>query len=646
VAAVRTADNELVPVEATALARVRSGSAITLNVVVPASVRSVAAAKETLTLRGPNGRTTSTPLDPRDLAAASDGTPEPAASDLATATVASAASSGQPLAVSAVVSAADPVGSYTPATRRLFVAVVTPSGWAPANAVTQTQVNTQVANSSGYWSTVSTGGVKMSVAKITAPYTSAYTCDSPFSLWSEAATRTGFARAPNTSLVVELPPGARDCSYGLGTVGANVNDDGMVYVSDNAFPVLAHELGHNMSLMHANTLECPSASDSEYVGARWTGPACQEVPYDDGTDVMAASRRDFAPFLSSPQSLRTGIIPASTARVISTGGTTTVTLSALGTRNGIRAAEVVDPTNNVTYYVEYRVATAPDTADIRGHAVGVRVLRLNPSEGTTVLLDPTPTATPTTDRDGTLHPGVTFTSYSGAVNVSTVSTTPTAATISICLPDTAPATPTAVVAAAEDGRAVVSWTAPAGDGGSAITGYTVRTSPGEWTATTTGATSATVTGLNNGTSYTFTVTASNVIGTSPPSAPSASVIPVSPAGFTARAPTRVLDTRIGTGAPTAKLGAGANLTLTFPGLPEETTAVALNVTATGPTAAGYLTAYPGGGTRPTASNLNFVAGQTIPNMVLVPLGPGKTVTFFNSAGTVNVIADLVGSFAP
>jgi hypothetical protein len=116
--------------------------------------------------------------------------------------------------------------------------------------------------------------------------------------------------------------------------------------------------------------------------------------------------------------------------------------------------------------------------------------------------------------------------------------------------------------------------------------------------------------------------------------------------FTGRAPTRVLDTRIGTGAPTAKLGAGANLTLTFPGLPEETTAVALNVTATGPTAAGYLTAYPGGGTRPTASNLNFVAGQTIPNMVLVPLGPGKTVTFFNSAGTVNVIADLVGSFAP
>ncbi|MEP7193952.1 MAG: hypothetical protein ABI903_13915, partial [Actinomycetota bacterium] len=110
------------------------------------------------------------------------------------------------------------------------------------------------------------------------------------------------------------------------------------------------------------------------------------------------------------------------------------------------------------------------------------------------------------------------------------------------------------------------------------------------------------------------------------------------------APTRVLDTRIGTGAPTAKLGAAGTLTLSVPGLPAGTTAVALNVTATNPTAASYLTLYPGGTTRPTASNLNIVPNQTIPNMVIVPVGPGNTVTIYNNTGTVDVIADLVGYY--
>ena len=82
----------------------------------------------------------------------------------------------------------------------------------------------------------------------------------------------------------------------------------------------------------------------------------------------------------------------------------------------------------------------------------------------------------------------------------------------------------------------------------------------------------------------------------------------------------------------------------MPGRPAGTTAGALNVAVTGPTAPSFLTVFPGGTPRPTVgSNLNFVAGQTIPNMVLVPLGAGNTVTFYNNEGTVDVIADLVGS---
>jgi len=105
-----------------------------------------------------------------------------------------------------------------------------------------------------------------------------------------------------------------------------------------------------------------------------------------------------------------------------------------------------------------------------------------------------------------------------------------------------------------------------------------------------------------------------------------------------------LDTRTGLGAPKAKLAPTRTLTLTIPGLPAGTTAVALNVTVTNPTAAGYLSVYPGGTTRPTASNLNFAASQMIANMVIVPVGGGNTVTFYTNSGTVNVIADLVGYY--
>jgi Zn-dependent metalloprotease len=223
---------------------------------------------------------------------------------------------------------------------------------------------------------------------------------------------------------------------------------------------------------------------------------------------------------------------------------------------------------------------------------------------------------------------------------------PTSLPSAAVTPRVVPGTPTGVSATAGDAQAVVLWAAPASNGGAAITGYTVTAAPGGRTATTTGVTAATVTGLANGTSYTFTVTAANVAGPSPASLSSAAVTPRS-SGFTGTNPTRVLDTRFGVGASRAKLGAGQTITLTVPGLPAGATSVALNVTVTNPTAASFLTVYPGGKARPSVgSNLNCVAGQTIPNMVMVPLGPSNTVKIYNNAGTVDVIADVMGSLVP
>ena len=95
---------------------------------------------------------------------------------------------------------------------------------------------------------------------------------------------------------------------------------------------------------------------------------------------------------------------------------------------------------------------------------------------------------------------------------------------------TVPGAPTGATATRGDAKATVTWTAPADDGGSAITGYTVTASPGGATAMATGAaiTSAVVTGLTNGTSYTFTVHAANAVGAGPESAPSNTVTPQAP----------------------------------------------------------------------------------------------------------------------
>ncbi len=83
------------------------------------------------------------------------------------------------------------------------------------------------------------------------------------------------------------------------------------------------------------------------------------------------------------------------------------------------------------------------------------------------------------------------------------------------------------------------------------------------------------------------------------------------------------------------------------GVPSDATAVAMNVTAIGPSASSFLTVYPAGESRPNASSLNWVANQApTPNKVDVALSPGGAINFYTESGSVDLIADVVGYYVP
>jgi hypothetical protein len=120
-------------------------------------------------------------------------------------------------------------------------------------------------------------------------------------------------------------------------------------------------------------------------------------------------------------------------------------------------------------------------------------------------------------------------------------------------------------------------------------------------------------------------------------------------GFVATGPTRVLDTRSGVGAPPAQVGPGGTVTLTVPNLPAGTTGVVLNLTATGLNGvdATYISACPAAQALSTCvqtSALNPNRGVTIANELTVPVAADGKVRLYNSGGSIDLVADLAGSY--
>ncbi|WP_370078175.1 PKD domain-containing protein [Streptacidiphilus sp. MAP12-16] len=113
------------------------------------------------------------------------------------------------------------------------------------------------------------------------------------------------------------------------------------------------------------------------------------------------------------------------------------------------------------------------------------------------------------------------------------------------------------------------------------------------------------------------------------------------------APTRIVDTRTGLGAPKAPLGAKSHLVVKVAGvngIPAGVNAVLVNLTGINPTAATYVSAYADGGTLPISSNLNQAAGTFRAVLALVPVGTDGSIDLYNNVGSTNIAADIEGYY--
>ena len=113
-------------------------------------------------------------------------------------------------------------------------------------------------------------------------------------------------------------------------------------------------------------------------------------------------------------------------------------------------------------------------------------------------------------------------------------------------------------------------------------------------------------------------------------------------------PSRLFDTRTGKGIRGGKLANRSSIDVKVAGkagVPAKgATAVVLNLTVTEPSSAGYLSLTPTGAAAGTTSNVNFAAGDTVPNLAICRIGSGGQITLTGVGQGMHALADVFGYF--
>lgn len=316
---------------------------------------------------------------------------------------------------------ASPRISATPTAHRAYIALLTNG---TGDQGSESQVRAQVQTALTRWRDESNGAITSFAIADVEPFTTATDCSSGSAMYNEAGVLfpgVSFGAGSGNHLIVASRSG---CGGGFGTIGSSVNGGGRLnfrWLPASALHTLMHELGHNLSLQHANACSQPSAAGcgvEEYantyalMGYTLTGTP----PYTPaGLDSFERQRLQ----ITDPGELAAVALPAGQRTA-----ETAYDLRARGTATGLRGLRVTDPQSGLAYSVDWRSGGGRDADSYYGRGgtltpnPGITVQQIDP-DGRSATLQAYARPAPASGRFYALTAGQSF--ATGGVRISVAS---------------------------------------------------------------------------------------------------------------------------------------------------------------------------------------------------------------------------------
>ncbi|MBT1634524.1 hypothetical protein [Clavibacter michiganensis] len=246
------------------------------------------------------------------------------------------------------IEAAAPKGE--PAVEEVTAVLVAPPGIEPD--YTPEDVATRLSQVDAYYANETDGRVHIQAASISdwqVPDDPSIRCDDFASINAFALQYSGFTPGPDKHLMAMVPNSPSCERFSNASEGEGVNDGGFAFIDDNLPGVLSHELGHNMSLFHASSVQCSQTWDYD---EQAMPASCARDEYGNDADLMGKANT-LLPFTAGALD-RLGLI---SHRVVPTcGSARRITISTMS--SGFDAQRIIswaDPGDPaVSWFVQYR----------------------------------------------------------------------------------------------------------------------------------------------------------------------------------------------------------------------------------------------------------------------------------------------------